>query len=125
MTTLAKKWFTRGRSRTLYVLKHRLYIDMIKTTGPLWLTLIGVVALLDGFVIAGLSLVALVLLGILARSIKNISISWQHVDQKRVFLGYPFFVLVRNFAQALGYSFALFTILTRRLRGKEVSWRYV
>jgi glycosyltransferase involved in cell wall biosynthesis len=121
---LARKWFTRGRSRVLYSIKHRRVFDMIKTMAPFW-TMVG------GFVLSIWSPVygALVLLTVVAlfvaHTVRTMRVSWPLVQSKRVFLGYPIFVMARNFSMAMGYSLALVTILGRKIQGKEIAWNNI
>ena len=49
-------------------------------------------------------------------------ISWSDVERKRSFLGYPLFVIARNFTMAIGYTIALATVASWKVRGKEISW---
>jgi hypothetical protein len=51
------------------------------------------------------------------------TISWGLVKDKRDFLGYPLFALVRNFSTALGYTTALPVVISNRVRGREISWK--
>jgi len=121
---LAGKWFSRGRMRLLYSLKNRLFGEMARTLAPLWLTVVGlVVALFNPLV--GIGIILFVIAMIMYYSVKNIYLSWPLVARKRVYFGYPFFVLVRNFLTALGYSWGLVLVVTRRLQGKEISWSNV
>jgi glycosyltransferase involved in cell wall biosynthesis len=121
---LAGKWFSRGRMRLLYSLKHRLLGEIMRTMTPLWLTIVGI---LVAFVVPllGLGIIVFVLAAVLLYSLRNVYISWPLVARRRVYIGYPLFVLVRNFSTALGYSWALVAIAVRRLEGKEVSWSSV
>jgi GT2 family glycosyltransferase len=125
LSYLAKRWFTRGRSRLLYALKNRLWLDILKTLAPFWLFVTGLLVASAGFRLDGLLLVLLVPALMTAYSLKNVRISWPYVDKKRIYLGYPLFVIVRNFSMALGYSFGFAAILVRKLQGKPISWQNV
>ncbi len=118
---LARKWFTRGRTRVLYSIKQRRAFDIIRIVSPFWLT-ISALALLLWFPLAGAVLLLVVALSILARTARIVVISWPLVQRKRAFLGYPLFITTRNFSMAMGYSIALVTILTRKIQGKDVAW---
>jgi GT2 family glycosyltransferase len=122
---LAKRWFTRGRSRLLYALKHRLWLDVLKTVGPFWLFVTGILVALTGLPLYGALLALLVPVAITAYSLKNVRISWPYVAKKRIYLGYPLFVMARNFSMALGYSYAFAAILLRKVQGKPISWQNV
>lgn len=118
---MASKWFSRGKTRLLYVLKHRRGVDMAKSVLPFWATVLGLVFLfLSPLLGAGiLVLVAALFLG---RTIQVMRISWSSVARKRSYLGYPLFILVRNFSIGLGYSFALATVAKRKVLGERISW---
>jgi glycosyltransferase involved in cell wall biosynthesis len=118
---LARKWFTRGRSRVLFSIKHRRISDILKTLAPFWATVLGIVLLLVSPIVGGL-IILLVALLFLVHSLRVMRISWPLVQRKRTFLGYPIFVLTRNFSMALGYSVALPTILVRKIEGKRIAW---
>lgn len=90
---LAGKWFSRGRMRLLYLLKHRLFGEILRTLTPLWLTIVGILIAL-AVPLLGLGIIVVVAAAILLHSLKNVYISWPLVARKRVYLGYPLFVLV-------------------------------
>ena len=50
------------------------------------------------------------------------TISWPLVQRKRTFIGYPVFVVARNFSMAMGYTVALVAIAVRKLEGKKIAW---
>jgi glycosyltransferase involved in cell wall biosynthesis len=121
---LARKWFARGRSRILYALKHRLTLDIVKAVVPFWATVFSIIVLLISPVLGALLLSAILAVFVMY-SLRVISISWPLVRRKRVFLGYPIFLLVRNLSTGMGYSSAVGTILVRKLQGREISWSNV
>ncbi len=121
---LAGKWFSRGRMRLLYSLKHRLFGEIMRTLAPLWFMIVGILVALVAPLL-GLGIIVVVAAVMFLYSLRNVYISWPLVARKRVYIGYPLFVLVRNFSTALGYSWALVSIAVRRLEGKEVSWSSV
>lgn len=118
---LARKWFWRGRTKVLYTIKHGLTYEALRTLLPLWATVAGLVLL--GFApLVGGAILLVVAAMFIAYSLRVAMISWSLVDEKKAFLGYPIFVLVRNFSTALGYTAALPVIVSRKIRRKEVSW---
>ncbi len=121
---LTGKWFSRGRMRLLYSLKHRLFGEIMRTLAPLWLTIVGILVAL-AVPLLGLGIIVVVAAAVFLYSLRNVYISWPLVARKRVYIGYPLFVLVRNFSTGLGYSWALVAITVRRLESKEVSWNSV
>jgi glycosyltransferase AglI len=118
---LARKWFSRGKTRVLYSLKQRRWLEILKTLAPFWTLILGL-AVLFWFPVVGVVLILLVVLAFLVQSAKTMFVSWPEVERKRAFWGYPLFLMVRNFSMALGYSKALGTIVVRKLRGRETSW---
>lgn len=118
---LARKWYTRGKTRVLYLLKYRKAGETAKGLAPLWATIVGF-AVLPFSPIIGAALLVLVAATFLYRTLRVMSISWGSVDSKRSYLGYPLFLLVRNFSTSLGYSAAMLTVVPRKLQGKEVGW---
>src|ERR1700722_4657914 len=121
---LAKKWFTRGRTRVLFSIKHRRILDILKTVAPFWFTVFGFLLLIWSPLLGALVLLLVALL-FLGTTLKVMRISWPVVKRKRTFLGYPLFVMTRNFSMAMGYSIALVTILVRKIEGKETAWNNV
>ena len=118
---LARKWFTRGRSRVLYSIKHHRYLEIFKTMAPFWTAFLGVVLFALAPVIGGVLLLLVALLFIV-NALRVARITWQTVQKRRYFLGYPLFVATRNFSMALGYSVALVTILVRKIQGRRIAW---
>ena len=121
LAQLSRKWFKRGRTRLLYLIKHRRVSEAAKSLLPFWGTVIGV-AVLFLYPLVGVGILLLVAALFLGRTAQVIRISWPAVEKKRSYLGYPLFILVRNFSTALGYSRALVTVLTRGAQGKAVGW---
>jgi glycosyltransferase involved in cell wall biosynthesis len=121
MAELAGKWFGRGRTRLLYLIKHRRILDIIKSLAPFWATFLGLALLVLSPLLGGLILLVVVA-AFLARTVRVMTVSWPLVQRKRTFFGYPLFIAVRNFTTAMGYSLALVTISARRLQGKELTW---
>jgi glycosyltransferase involved in cell wall biosynthesis len=121
LSQMASKWFTRGRTRLLYLFKHRRTMDTLKATLPFWATVLGVL-LLFWSPLAGVGVLVLVAALFVGRTLQIMRISWPLVEKKRSYLGYPIFILVRNFSTGLGYSIALVTILKRRIQGKATGW---
>ncbi|MDA4126857.1 MAG: glycosyltransferase [Thaumarchaeota archaeon] len=109
LTDLAGKWIARGQTRVAYVLKHRLAFDMLKTLAPFWIFVVGIVLLFVQPFVGILSVLG-VLMAVVVRSLRTILTTWNAVEQKRWFLTYPLFVLVRNFSLAIGYSLGLVRI---------------
>jgi glycosyltransferase involved in cell wall biosynthesis len=118
---LAKKWFARGRTRILFSIKHRRVLDIVKTMAPFWTIMVGLLLLLR-FPTYGVVLLLLVGLLFVAQTLRIVRVSWPFVQRKRVYFGYPVFLMARNLSMAMGYSLALVTILGRKIQGKEIAW---
>jgi glycosyltransferase involved in cell wall biosynthesis len=121
---LARKWFTRGRTRVLYSIKHRRILDILKTLAPFWVTVFGVVLLIRSPLLGALVLLFVALLFV-ANTLRVMRIAWPVVERKRNFLGYPVFVMTRSFSMAMGYSIALVAILVRKIQGREIAWNNI
>jgi membrane protein insertase Oxa1/YidC/SpoIIIJ len=67
-------------------------------------------------------IISLVAVSFMGRALWVMWVSWPLVQRKRAYVGYPLFIVIRNFATAMGYSIAGLTIAIRRLQGKEVAW---
>lgn len=118
---LAGKWFPRGRTRALYSLKNRRASDFVRTLAPLWLTILGI-ALLFVSPILGIACLLLVAALFVGNTVRVMRTTWSEIQKKRIFLGYPFFTLTRNFTMGAGYSVGLVMILARKVQGKEIRW---
>jgi len=121
---MAQKWMSRGRSRILYALKHRQALDIAKTLLPFWVTVVGLFVLI-WVPLVGAALLLAVLVAFVVQTARIAAISWSEVEKKSVFLGYPAFVVARNFSMAVGYSVALVKVLERKVQGKETNWSNV
>lgn len=110
---LARKYVVRGQSRLLYVLKHRLMLDLGKKVGPLWLLILGL-GLLFFLPTVGALLVLLVAAAIAIGPIRNMVLTWSLVSKKRYLIGYPIFVAIRNLSTGLGYTIGLVKLLFGR-----------
>jgi len=121
LTQMASKWFTRGRTRVLYLIKHRRATDLLKAVLPVWVAVIGAL-LLPWYPLLGAAALLLVAAVFIWRTLQTMRVSWPLVQRKRAFFGYPVFILVRNFSTGLGYSIALVTVLKRSIQGKATGW---
>jgi glycosyltransferase involved in cell wall biosynthesis len=121
---MAQKWITRGRSRILYAFKHRQASDIAKALLPFWVTVVGLLALI-WFPLLGAVLLLAVAVAFAVQSARIAAISWSEVDKKSVFLGYPAFVVARNFSMAIGYSVALVKVAERKIQKRETNWSNV
>lgn len=104
---LTKKFFQRARSRVRYITKHRLWFDLAKKLLPLWTCVFGVLLLLTPVKIVGASLILIILAVFLIRSIRVGMIVWNTIQKRRYLLWYPVYVILRNFASGLGYTYGL------------------
>lgn len=118
---LARKWFKRGRTRVLFSIKHRHLFEILKTMVPFWALVAGIVILPLSLDVGGL-IILLVALVFVVQTFRVTRISWRAVEGKGSFLGYPIFLVTRNFSMALGYTVALVAILVRKIEGKPVAW---
>ncbi len=100
---LARKWFKRGQSRVLYVTKHRLVVDLVKTLFPLWLTVLGV-GILPFSPLVGELLLLAVFAAFALRTVRTTALVWNRVEKRRYFAFYLPFLVVRNFSSGLGYT---------------------
>jgi glycosyltransferase involved in cell wall biosynthesis len=121
---LAIKWISRGRTRVLYLLKHRRVLDLAKSLVTFWATVFGFVILPFSPLIGAIVLV-LVAAAFLGRTLRVMSVSWPLVQRKRSYVGYPLFIMIRNFTTAMGYSLAMIVIAIRKLQGKEIAWNTI
>jgi len=121
---LAKKWIGRGRTRLLYLMKHRRLFEILKTMVPFWATVIGLV-LLPFFPLVGAMLLILVAAAFVASTVRIMKISWPLVQRKRTYAGYPLFILIRSFSTAIGYSLAFVMVLVRKMQRRELAWSSV
>jgi glycosyltransferase involved in cell wall biosynthesis len=121
---LAKKWFSRGRSRLLFALKHRMAGDLARRLAPVWLFIAGLLIAIVSPIL-GFSLSILILAGIVVYSLRTIAVTWHLVSKKRFYLGYPAFVIARNFSMGIGYTVGLAAMLVRKVQGKPITWETV
>jgi len=118
---LTKKFYRRAKTRVIYVLKHRLIKDLIKTVVPVWAFIAGF-ALMFFSPLIGSALVLLVLALFLARTVQTMSITWPVARRKNVYLEYFVFLMARNFASGLGYTYGLVSMLGgENRRAKQVA----
>ncbi|MDG6902230.1 MAG: glycosyltransferase [Nitrososphaerota archaeon] len=118
---MSRKWVGRGRTRVLLTLKHRQAYELLKDLLPLWAT-VGGILLLTLYPLGGAAVLFIVAAAFVSKSVRVASISWSEVRNKRVFLAYPYFLLVRNFSMGMGYSLALARIAVLKVQRKKLSW---
>ncbi len=110
---MATKWVSRGRSRVLFVLKHRMVMDMVRTISPLPAVLLAL-GLLFSYPIAGELLLLLVAFAVAAKSVRVAQLTWRDTKARWAFLGYPFFLLLRNFCTCIGYIMGIVSLPFRK-----------
>jgi len=118
---LAKKWYSRGRTRILYLIKHKRRSEIAKSIAPFWATVAGII-LLFWVPLLGVLILLAVLAAFLLRSSQVMNITWRDVNKKRSYIGYPLFIAARNFSTALGYSIALVRVAAMGEQGKDAAW---
>jgi hypothetical protein len=91
---------------------------------PFWTIVLGLI-LLVRLPLYGALLLLLVGLLFVAQTVRIMRVSWPFVQRKRVYLGYPIFVMTRNLSMAMGYSVAIVTIIARKIQGREIAWNNV
>lgn len=124
LSELGKKWFLRGRTRVLYSVKNRLYLDLAKALLPFWVLVLGILTLFF-FPVFGLALVLFVLILFLIQTSRVMRVTWSSVKPKRVFLEYPMFLATRNFSTALGYTSGIVMIFIRKAQKREITYRNI
>ena len=72
---LARKWFSRGRTRVLFSIKHRRILDILKTMAPFWIAVLGVILLIRSPLLGGLVILFVVLLFV-ANALRIMRIAW-------------------------------------------------
>ena len=122
LAELAGKWFRRGRTRVLFSLKNRLFLDLCKSLAPFWALVVGILVLFISPVF-GVAIILLVFVLFLAQSARVERMvgpmSNQSVFFSNIFRSWLQEILV----PAIGYTFGVFKILIRKAQGKEVSYK--
>lgn len=117
---LARKWFWRGKSRVLYVLKHGLAKDLLRALVPFWIFIIGIYYLFFRPTV-GVILIALVFSLFVGYAILRGKIAWKSLSNRKYLLAYPFFLMIRNFSSALGYMWGLISPYTYSPRRETIN----
>jgi glycosyltransferase involved in cell wall biosynthesis len=122
---LTRKWFERGRSRLLYSLKHRMLAELAKNMVPVACVAAAIAVFATDSPLAGSLLLVGIVCVFVVFSLRTVSITWSVVSRKRFFIGYPIFILARNLSTGLGYWGGLFSMVVRKIQGREINWSTV
>lgn len=107
--------FRRGKNRIEYILKHDLFIELMRSVAPLWMFLLGII-LLPFYSTYGASIIFIDIALFLFRAYRTEKLTAGLVPRVRTYLEYPLFVMLRNFSTALGYTVGLLLIPIRGIR---------
>ena len=121
---MAKKWFSRARTRLLFSLKNRLFFDMAKTMAPVWLVVLGIVLLISSQYLVGGILLAVVAAGIFVQAFRTMTATWSSVTEKSVYVYYPVYLATRNFSSGLGYTYGLIRLISLTDSRQESNTQY-
>jgi len=119
--TYVKKSYRRGKTRVLYLLKHRRIIELLRNVGMLWL----IVFLLAASTLWTPFLLLLILVAALALMYELWSVlrvGWDVVSKRRYLVLLPLFRAMRYSAFAAGYTYGLVRILILKAKGRPVYW---
>jgi len=115
-----KRCYLGGKTRILFVAKHRRVWDFVRSTYLLWAPL-GLFPILP--LLPWMTLTALLYAGsALYKSILIWRSGWNLAPNKKYLLLFPLFFLARYLANALGYVHGLIIFAVRRAAGKDVDW---
>lgn len=115
LVTFMKRNYNGGKSRILYLMKHRRIIEFLRTVGLLWFILISSVF---GIIYPQLYLLPLSAscLMFIYKLIYALGFGWSVVRRKVDLFVYPLFVLMRHLSSAVGTTYGLFTFLFGKIR---------
>jgi GT2 family glycosyltransferase len=115
--TFLKRNYYGGKTRILYVMKHKMYFSFFRTVGFLWFLLFcGVI----GLFVPTMYWLMLVAIGslLLYKLIYALRYGWYAVQKKHHLLYLPWFTLVRHTSHAIGTTQAFFRFIFRKMRAK-------
>src|SRR5579875_336319 len=111
--------FRRGKNRIEYILKHDLFVELIRSVAPLWMFLLGII-LLPFYSTYGTSIIFIDIALFLFRAYTTEKLTAGLVPRIRTYFEYPLFVMLRNFSTALGYTVGLLLIPIRGIRRSSI-----
>jgi len=122
LSTFLKRCFNGGRTRILFVMKHRRVFEFLKSMGLLWLLALDLVFLPFYTWFSLLGALFLLAVPMLYKLIYVLKFGWRIVKEKRYLFLFPIFFLLRYMATALGYTYGLILVVALKIRGKSVNW---
>ncbi len=119
-----KKSIFRGKTRILFLAKHRKIAEFFRSVVPLWLLIslivgsIFIPAALQIFILASSTILAYVTLFSIYRY-------WDCTERKKRLLFLPVFKIIRYISFAVGYTWGSLKMLYGKLTRKAISWEYL
>lgn len=117
---VAERRLMRAQQRVNYLLKHKLFPDLIKALAPVWLLVFGLL-LLPMFPLLGGLVIAFVFVAWAVVSLRFASRAWGVAPERKYLIGYPLLVIVRSFSESVGSTIGLARYVLTRPGPKNAS----
>jgi hypothetical protein len=115
--------YKRGKTRILFLIKHRKFFEFFKGVGLLWAIIF--LLFLSIFSNNVIYLVpSIVGVGIIYKFFWVFNLAKDY-DKKKYVLIYPFFSMSKYYSTALGYSIGLLRVIYRSVLNKPIDWSHI
>lgn len=113
--TFLKRNYYGGKTRILYLMKHKMYFQFLRSVGFLWFLLI---CGLTGWFIPQAYWLMLIAVGslLIYKLVYALRYGWTIVKKKQHLLYLPWFTLLRHTSHAIGTTHGFFKFLLRKMR---------
>jgi len=119
--TYVKRNYVGGKTRILYVMKHRKVAEFFRSVGLLWTPILALPLLIFFPLLSYLILLILALLAI-HKLFSTLRLGWSCVKKRKYLFFIPLFSAIRYVATAIGYTHGLILIFIEKLTKKTVGW---
>ncbi len=119
--TYMRRNYVGGKTRILYLLKHRKVREFIQSVGWFWLLILAIPSVLIFPPFSYAILLALVL-PMIYKLIFTLIFGWNLVSRKRYLFLNPLLSAIRYVSTAVGYTYGLIIVFFKKLAKKTVDW---
>ena len=119
-----KRNYNGGKTRVLFLIKHRKATDFLRTVGFLWYVLVATVFGLL-FPILYTSVLLAVCSLLIYKLIVVLKFGWSVVRRKRDLFFLPLFTLIRHISTAIGTTHGIILFSLGKLRKKTINWNSI
>jgi len=122
--SFSKKSILRGKTRILFLFKHKKVKETIRNIAPFWTSLFFLIySFVNPSIFFSVLLLSILVFTILTA--RSLILYWSCASQKRYLIMLPFFKINRHIMFAIGYTWGIIKYMYGKILGKKIDWYFL